>query len=97
MASNRASFKAFSTILSHTKVEFHIQHNTSHPTKGFQFTSHKFQTNSLHITHYKFQPKSVYITNHKSKQNNQKLPVIENEVIYVFAEEGEVSAKWEGS
>ena len=42
-------------------------------------------------------PKSVCITNHKFKQNNQKLLVIENEVIYMFAEEGEVSAKWEES
>jgi len=42
MTSNRASFEAFSTISSHTKVEFHIQHSTSHPTKGFQFTTYKF-------------------------------------------------------
>ena len=42
--------------------------NTTLPTKGFQFTNQKFQTNSLHITNYKFETKSVHITNPKSKE-----------------------------
>jgi len=60
------SFEVFLTISSHTKVEYYIQHNTSN--QGFSI--HKLQV-----------PNKVS-TYHKSQiQTNQKLPIIENEVI----------------
>ena len=76
------SFETFSTISSHTKVKFHIQRNTSN--QGFSI--HKPQVPNKVSTYHKPQI-----------QTNQKLPVIENEVIYMFAEQEEASAKWEGS
>jgi len=68
MASNMISFEALSTISSHIKVEYHIQCNTSN--QGFSID--------------KPQVPNKVSTYHKPQiQTNQKLLVIESEVIYL--------------